>query len=174
MTAPVYEAIDDSGFLALIDPDAYVGFVDENWSFEQLCEHFLSQMREHHLLIWDTGMEFVWRVCVALKPVEQSGFREVSGFITSTDGWLLLTSYDSLTMAAQFEDVTLPEPQERNLLFRVEPGMYRCRIVQLHNHDYIPEPDSGIEDAEVHYIIELLRSQEPTEPWSAIPWFEVR
>jgi hypothetical protein len=150
---------DDSGFLALVDPDAYRGFVDENWERAQLLERFEEQTRLGRLLIWETGEENRWRVRVALEPVDVAGYAEIAGTIVSTEGRLLLTSYDSLTMAAQFEDVTLPEPRERNQVMDVEPGTYRCRIIQLHDHAESEEADSALADAEVHYVVELLRSE---------------
>lgn len=36
------EVSDDSGLLALIDPDAYEGFVGEDWTLDRLTAHFRS------------------------------------------------------------------------------------------------------------------------------------
>jgi hypothetical protein len=49
----ILEVTDDSGFLALVDPDAYESFVAEDWSLEQLIEHFKGEMAQGRLLIWD-------------------------------------------------------------------------------------------------------------------------
>ena len=95
---------DDSGFLGLIDPAAYQSFVGEDWTLEQIAARFKTQMAERRLLLWATGREDVWRVRIVLAPSEASGFQELVGPIVSSSGNLLLTSYDSLTMAAQFRD----------------------------------------------------------------------
>ena len=94
-------------------------------------------MRDRHLLIWGTGMELFWSIDVSFQPTRASGFREVVGSIDASRGRLLLTSYESLTMAAQFPDVTLPEAHERGQVLSVSPGLYDCRIVQL------SDPESG-------------------------------
>src|SRR5262245_52732498 len=89
-----FKITDDSGFLAIIAPDAYKGVVDAAWTEETIQEHFRRQMRERHLLAWGTGME-------------------------------------SLTMAAQFPDITLPQAQERGQILLMSRGLYDCRIIQL-------------------------------------------
>lgn len=154
-----FEITDDSGFLAVADPDAYHGFVDENWEREQLLARFEEQARLGRLLIWETGAEKRWRVRVQRTPAHATGFAEIAGTIVSTAGRLLLTSYESRTMAAQFDDVTLPEPSELDQIVRVEPGTYRCRIIQLHDHAESEENDGVVADAEVHYVVELLGSE---------------
>ncbi len=127
----VFEVTDDSGFLAIIDPDAYRGFVHADWTWDTIQEHFRREMRDRHLLIWATGMEHLWSIDVSFQPTRASGFREVVGSIDASRGRLLLTNYESLTMAAQFPDVTLPEAHERGQVLSVSPGLYNCRIVQL-------------------------------------------
>jgi hypothetical protein len=173
MDALFFDVTDDSGFLALVDPDAYAGFVDESWELEQLFERFVAQMRSRRLLIWGTERENVWRVRVQLTPAVLSGFREVAGTIAATQGRLLLTSYESLTMAAQFEDTTLPEPHESEQVIQVEPGTYRCRIIQLHDHADTEEHDRIVEAADVHYVLELLPSAAGEDPWRRVPWATV-
>lgn len=160
-----FEVIDDSGFLALVDPDAYASFVHENWNYLQLVEHFKAEMSVHQLLIWQTGMENTWKVEISFAPLEMQGFKELTGFIHVSKGRLLLTNYESLTMAAQFEDVILPEPHEKNLLLSVPTGFYQCRIPQIHNpisnhtHQY-HNPD---------FAIELIPSNDAGTAWAEIP-----
>jgi len=48
----VFQVTDDSGFLAIIDPDAYRGFVHADWTWGTIHEHFRREMRDRHLLIW--------------------------------------------------------------------------------------------------------------------------
>jgi hypothetical protein len=160
-----FKVTDDSGFLAIIDPDAYQGFVHVDWTWDTIQEHFAREMRERHLLIWGTGMENVWSIDVSLQPTRATGFREVVGSIDVSRGRLLVTSYDSLTMAAQFPDVTLPEEHEREQVLSVSPGLYDCRIIQLSD----PDSDAPFKEA-VSFIYEVTRATLPREVWSEIPW----
>ena len=37
---------DDSGFIAIIEPEKYISFVDEDWDLEKLAKHFKGQMKK--------------------------------------------------------------------------------------------------------------------------------
>ena len=162
------EVPDDSGFLALLVPTAYQSFVAENWDFELLRSHFLKQMALGTMLIWGTGLEGFWRVDVRVGTVDVQGFREVSGPLLVVGGSVLLTSYDSLTMAAQYSDVSLPQSHERDQLFELPDGYYTCRVVQMFDPD--TSDDSGSDDS-ADFVISLSPQSEPISPWSQIPWF---
>jgi len=163
------EVTDDSGFLALLDPDAYAGFVAEDWEYDQLVAHFVEQMRLRRLLIWATGAENTWRVEIGagVKPDDEP-FRAIDGGIVTTEGRLLLTSYEALTMAAQFDDVRLPEEHQRDQLLRVTPGSYACAIAQRYRPDRVASryAFSGAK----HFSVGLARRADLPEPWPAIPW----
>jgi len=156
---------DDSGFLAIIDPDSYRGFVHADWTWDAIQEHFKREMLDRHLLIWGTGMEHFWTIDVSLQPTEAAGFREVVGTINASRGRLLLTNYESLTMAAQFPDVTLPQAHEREQVLSVSPGFYDCRIIQLSD----PQSDAPFEEP-VNFVYEFTRATTPREPWNELPW----
>jgi hypothetical protein len=160
-----FKVTDDSGFLAIIDPDAYRGFVSSDWTWETIQQHFINEMRERHLLIWGTGLEHFWSIEVALEPAGASGFREVIGNIVSSRGRLLLTNYESLTMAAQSPDVSLPQAHEGEQVLSISPGLYDCRIIQLSD----PESDAPFEEP-INFIYELTRATSPREVWSGLPW----
>ncbi len=160
----LFKIPDDSGFLAIIDPDAYRGFVHADWTWDTIQEHFAREMRERHLLIWGTGLEHFWSIDVSLETTGAAGFREVTGSITASRGRLLLTNYESLTMAAQFPDVSLPQAHEREQVLSVSPGLYDCRIIQLSD----PESDAPLEES-VSFIYEFTRATSPRETWSEIP-----
>jgi hypothetical protein len=162
-----FEVTDDSGFLAIIDPDAYRGFVGAGWTWKAIQEHFAREMRERHLLIWGTGMEHFWRIDVSVAPTRAVGFRDLTGSITASQGRLLLTNYESLTMAAQFPTVTLPQAHEKEQILSISPGLYDCRIIQLSD----PESDAPFEEP-VNFIYEFTRAKSPRESWSEIPWSE--
>jgi hypothetical protein len=160
-----HEVTDDSGFLAIVDPDAYQGFIREDWTLDLLLEWFASEMAARHLLIWGTGLEKIWEIHASFQPTGVSGFREISGSIASSRGRLLLTNYESLTMAAQFADTSLPQSHERSNLLQVQPVLYDCRIVQLSD----PDTEAPFEE-KVSFIYEFTPTAQAKEAWSAIPW----
>src|SRR6476619_1874578 len=130
MERRLYEVTDDSGFLALIDPASYRSFVAADWTLDQLINRFREEMRDKRLLIWGTGREDLWRVEVRFHRSSIGGFREFTAPVYAAGGYLLLTNFESLTIAAQFDDVKLPEPHQTDLLIPVPTGSYSCRIVQ--------------------------------------------
>ena len=156
------------GAIAIVDPDAYSTFVSAEWETDDLDEHFRVEMAAKRLLIWETGMEATWRVQVHLSEVSLHGFREVTGPIIASQGRLLLTSYSSLSMAAQFPDITLPESHEVNRLLTLAPGEYRCRIIHMHNRDLITV--AGERVAEVNYHVAIVPSTSMLPVWVEPPW----
>lgn len=161
------EISDDTGFLGLIDPASYQTFIDENWTYEQIIEHFKEQMQLRRLLIWETGFEGFWRVCVEIgssKPT--AGFRSVTGPIIASTGQLLLVNYETLTMAAQYEDVTLPEKHLEHCRIGIEPGSYECQITQMFN----PESHDQNDDGDLDFILQLRRADQLSNYWLGIPW----
>lgn len=160
-----FEIPDDSGFLAIIDPDAYRGFVHSDWTLETIQKHFLKEMQERHLLIWHTGMEHMWRVGVSFEAGEVWAFREVVGSIAASQGRLLMTNYESLTMAAQSPDVGLPQRHEQEQVLSVAAGLYDCRIIQLSD----PASEASFEEP-TNFIYELTKSASSKAAWTEIPW----
>ncbi len=161
------EVSDDSGFLGILDPDGYESFVAADWELEQLTAHFRIQMRRERLLLWGTGCEGLWLVDVRRAPSGITGFREVTGTIESSAGRLALTNYESLTMAAQFEDVTLPQTHEQDQVLEVPRGRYRCRVVQFQ------DPDQELDEERVGFVVELTPTNEPHAAWDAFPWSDL-
>ncbi len=163
---------DDCGLLALYDPESYRPFIDENWTLEEILARFREAAAERSLLIWATGAEGNWRVAISQVPVQTSGVREVVGTIETRCGKLFVTSYDSLTMAAQFADEKLPPPHEAESYVSVEPGLHRCRVLQMYDPDAAMSP-SVFEQTTPHFIIELLPTDDLLAPWQAVPWLRL-
>jgi hypothetical protein len=165
-----FEATDDSGFLALVDHHAYQGFVDADWTHDRLWTHFRAAMAERSLLLWGTGREDVWTVDIVVDgPAPPAGFRRTIGPIRVTAGQLHLVNYESLTMAAQFDDVRLPERHLQDLVFDVPTGTYGCEIVQL------DDPDGDFEDLDgdrrtVPDFVLSLTTGRAVEPWREPAW----
>ena len=165
MTSKLFEVTDDSGFLAILDPDAYEGFVGPDWELDQLLAKLKDQMAAQRLLVWGTGQANTWRVEVRPPAAGLRGFRQVTGRLVSTRGRLLITNYESLSMAAQFPDVSLPEPHEENQIVDVGPGKYRCRITQIRDPDSV-----GAGPGPCDFVLEIESSNEADPPWPDIPW----
>lgn len=165
---PVLEVTDDSGFLALVVPAAYETFVASHWTFDQIMAHFKAQMARRSLLMWGTGLEGFWKVDVTLKKTKVTGFREVIMPLQIVGGSLLLTNYESLTMAAQFKDVRLPEKHQENLLVSLSDGDYTCRIIQMFN----PEQEETGGDGKPDFVVELQKATGNIAALNSIPWFD--
>lgn len=165
----MFEVTDDSGFLALVDPESYVRFVDEDWTLNQLVAHFKAEMSNQRLLIWGTGSEGFWRVEVSRARTTSNAFREIVGPITASSGDLLLTNYESLTMAAQFRDVPFPEEHDKDLIFSLPAGTYNCRVLQL----FDPEEDIDAPADGPGFVVELLADEPIISPWREIPWSDI-
>jgi hypothetical protein len=158
---------DDTGFLAVIVPATYEGFVDKDWQLDQLMAHFRAQMAKRSLLIWGTGLGGFWRVDVRLQPSSAKGYREAPGPLRVTGGHVLVTNYESLTMAAQYQHVRLPQQHERAQLVELPDGDYCCRVVQM----FDPDEDCSAGEDEPDFILEFGGALETMPAWSAIPWF---
>jgi hypothetical protein len=156
-----FTVTDDSGFLAIIDPDSYRGFVGEDWTYESLLEHLAREMQRRSLLVWATS-EHGGTWTITTEAANHAG-RSVTGTIVSTSGRLCITNYESLTMAAQFADVALPEPHMADLLFDVEAGTLQCTVTQIHDDDSMPGP---------HFAISLSPAGSMGPAWSRPAWYE--
>jgi hypothetical protein len=167
-----YEVPDDDGFLGLVDPDSYVGFVERDWTLEHLVARLRAQMQQRRLLLWGTGREGMWRVRVDFDTAAPRGFREVTGPIVSARGRLLLTHWGALTMAASYVDAPFPEPHQSNLLLKIPPGSYRCTIVQLQDPDVDP-PEKLSLRPNADFVLALTADDGSQAPWVDFPWTEL-
>lgn len=158
--------------LALVDPDAYDGFIDANWTYEKILERFRAAMTLRQLLIWETGLEGIWRVRISDDDGQSReaphGFRSVRGTI-QTSGKLYLVNYETLSMVAQFEDEKIDSPHKSRFALTVTPDTYQVTVVQMFN------PDTQInEPPEVDFNI-YLKAASQTEalpaPWTGIAWY---
>lgn len=160
----MFRVTDDSGFLAIVDPDAYPTFLGADWDWKMIQRHFVKQMQGGALLIWGTGREETWEVHIG-EPVPGGSFRAIEGTIWASSGRLHLTSFDDLSYAASYDDATLPLPHSGENVLVVQPGTYRCMIEQLRD----PEGD----EEEHGFRITLCQVDEmQAAPWREIPWFE--
>ena len=162
----IYKITDDSGFMGIIDNHKYRSFVNENWNFEQLITHFKQEMSNHSLLLWATGIENTWKVKFQNRFSDENGYREMIGNIIVTNNELYLINYESLTMAAQFENLVLPEKHMQGLKIPLKNGIYKFRIVQLND----PKLFSSNEDVDI--LVECELTTDIEYKWHKIPWYE--
>jgi hypothetical protein len=161
------DVTDDSGYLALVDPDAYQSFIGVDWTLEDVVRRFLEQMAQRRLLIWATGLDGSWRVQVNDRRSAREGFRSTAGPITVTAGRLLLTNYESLTMAAQFEDERLPLRHELDRIIELPAADYDCHVVQLFDPDDL---DDSVDDRDLDFVLEIVPAERGASAWARIPW----
>jgi hypothetical protein len=141
--------IDGSGFIAVVNPNKYLSFVDENWEFPQLLNHFVEEMNKQSLIIWSTGLQNTWTVLFSNTPSDQKAFREISKSIIVTDEHLFLTNYEDLSMAAQFPEEKIPSSHNSILAIKLNNGNYIFSIRQMfdptnYSHDQSDKPDFEI------------------------------
>lgn len=158
------EIDDESGFMAIFDPDAYESFVSEDWEFDQLLSHFYAQMQARSILIWGTGFGGCWRVGIESAPTAEAGFRCLSGSIKVSKNRLCLINYESLTMGAQNRQRQLPE-KHLDFSFPLVSGTYNCTVKQLFDNSTQSRATEGLD-----FIIEILPATQAETAWSLIPW----
>lgn len=144
----ILQMSDDSGFLGIANYDKYDSFLSPNWDFEMMQEKIVNEMNSHHLLFWGTGMENVWKIKIDTKDTTQDVFREERGVIEVTNKKLYLTNYETLTMAAQFGHIKLPEKHQENLSIELPNGKYMIKFRQLINPNNLT-PNSEVFDFEI-------------------------
>ncbi|MDC0230670.1 hypothetical protein OAK19_01770 [Aureispira] len=136
-----FEISDDASFLGLINTDQYNSFVDENWEFEQVKERIINESNKGHLLFWGTDIPNFWTVRICDQPIAKEAFKSFEGKIKVTNSRLYLINYESLTLAAQFEEEQLPEEHLADLYVKLQNAVYNVTIRQLF------DPEKGeIED----------------------------
>ena len=158
---------DDSGILAVVDSSRYKAFVHEYWTLEQLLDRFRTSMADRAMLVWSPGEEGNWRVSAELGPPSRAGLRSMEGTIQVSGSGLHLVSYDSLTMAAQFSDETIPQPHEVTNFVKLAPGLYRCSVTHLHS-EYQGEGNSEVDNP--HCILSFQPSDDLLPPWYTVAW----
>jgi hypothetical protein len=167
---------DDTGMLALVDPIAYKGFIDRDWTYDQIVERFREAMTLKQLLIWETGFEGIWRVRISddddRSGEAAQGFRSITGPI-QTSGTLYLVNYETLSMVAQFEDERIDSPGKLRFCFTVKPDIYNVTIVQMFNPAAQTDDSPAVDPPAVDFNI-YLQSASQTEavaaPWNGIAW----
>lgn len=153
----LFSEVDEDGFVALVCPGAYAGYVGPDWTLEQVVERFLAQMNAQVLFVAHPGPDLAnGRLRISNRPSTLAAQREASGFLRVGDDGLWLTDYTQLTMAAQFDDERAIA--RHHIQLPVPGGTYRVTIRQA---DSSPTVELVIQEAEEH---------ERPSSFDAVPW----
>ncbi|USK56175.1 hypothetical protein LIS82_06720 [Cytobacillus solani] len=130
----------DTNFIGVANAAKYKSFVDEDWEFDSLLQHFGDEMKQGHLLVFqmtEEGIEYSWKVDVRVgtEEIAHTCFRKAAGYIEVTENQLYLVDYDCLTMAAQFEDQNVPDQNCSDYKIDIENGYYKVEVLQYYNVD---------------------------------------
>ncbi|AYN20103.1 hypothetical protein [Alcaligenes aquatilis] len=133
MTQPDFELfvqVDGDGFVALVCPNAYSGYVGDDWTLAQITGRFLEQMNAQTLFVAHPGADLACeplRISNRLSPIAAN--REASNILLVGNDGLWLTDYTQLTMAAQFHDARPIADHHTHV--PVSTGNYRVTLRQL-------------------------------------------
>ena len=161
----------DASMVSLIDCARYASFVSRNWDEDRrLVKHLIAQANQRSILSWGTGFETDWRFEVRHGITDEAGFRAFTGYIACSDNALYLANFDSLTMAAQFEDNQLPDPETAACKIPLANGLYQVRVVQL------VDPDTNwwdtLGEAQPAFLLELAPFAGEPSPCVDLPWVQ--
>lgn len=162
----IIEIDDDSGILGLANISDYESFVSPNWDkSNQLWKHFQEQTNAQNLLVWSCGDGGdLYRIKVSEGFSDTNGYRESTGTLFPKDGIIHIVSYTALTMAAQFEDYTVPTDTEKDYVFRTEKTPQKVRVIQM----YDPRSVDYDKFPEFHFLIEYESGQ--ADSWDGMNW----
>jgi len=163
-----FEMSSDYGCLAILDPSSYLGFVSENWELEQLKDHIRNENSRGHIVAWGVT-SCNWNIEVHFSEPATEGYRSYSSCI-ETAGELLLTTYDSITMAAQFSDTVLPEAHEIEQVIKLSKGIYKITVVQNFPTELIDSEELW-DLAGTHYFIYICKTSTNENRKGELPWF---
>jgi hypothetical protein len=120
----------DSGFLGIINTHLYKAFVNEDWEYEDIENHIINEMKNHSILFWKT--EYEDEIVVEINEVNKiikNKENEFIGSIKVTNEELYLINYESITMAAAYEDIKLPEEHLKEYKIKLPNGNYDIKII---------------------------------------------
>ncbi|BDS13746.1 hypothetical protein [Aureispira anguillae] len=163
----LFEISDDASFLGLINTDLYASFIGENWEFDQLKQRILTESKKGHLLFWGTEVPNFWTIRICNHPISNQESKSFQAQIKVSNSRLYLINYESITLAAQFEDEQLPESHLEDLYVSLENGIYNVTVRQLFDieQDLIEEEMLGFE-----IILQKTTSTTPSNTFKQLIW----
>jgi len=157
-----YKISDDSGFMGIANLNKYESFVDSNWDFEMLKKRIVDQINLNNILFWSTGREDIWNVQVTTSAnlASNNFYRIEEGLIEVTDEKLYLVNYETLSMAAQFKHIKLPEDHLTELYIELENGFYLVELRQTTK----PTEVANKEDVDFEIRLEIIEDESDYYP----------
>lgn len=160
-TEPMNLEVDDDGFVCVVAPDSYEGFVDEDWTLDRLLARFVEQMNRGSLFVVYPGPDCAnSEILFGTEQTPTNAGREASGIVEVGAAGLWLTDYAELTMAAQFSDESPIASYSHHL--PVTAGRYR---ITIREHAAQDEPTFvlTVSPASADTVVQQV----------SVPWFEV-
>ncbi|QET05024.1 hypothetical protein FOB72_23490 [Cupriavidus pauculus] len=160
----LHSKVDEDGFVAVVCPDEYSGYVGEDWTLQQMLSRFTEQMNNGTLFAVCLGPNLAdLPLRIADAPSKLNAQREVSGFLRVHHGGAWLTDYGQLTMAAQFSD---ERPlRQFHIRLPLSPGEYWATFRQFaRSHEDHVEPAAEL-------VISAAEPGDSPSKFDAFPWF---
>lgn len=154
------EITDDSGFIGIANLHKYKSYISEDWDYQSMSKRIIQQINSHNIVFWSTGLENIWRVLIDDKQSGDKSFREEKSIIEVTNNKIHLINFETLTMAAAFKEIKLPEKHLQNLDYHTENGKYSVKIRQMYNPEIISQ-----DPIKVHFEIILNRKSNMSNTW---------
>lgn len=126
-----FEILDDAGFLGLVNAQLYRSFIKEDWEFSEVKERIINECKKGHVLFWGTEFPNFWTIRICDQPIAEQDFKSFQAQLHVSDSKLYLINYESITLAAQFEDEQLPNDDLETLYVSLENGIYNITVRQL-------------------------------------------
>ena len=161
----------DTNFIGLVNCELYNSFLDEDWEFEQLLDHFVLEMNQNHILVFqmtNKGFEHSWNIEIKFgkQKLVKDYFRKFEGYIKVTNNELYLVDYDCLTMAAQFKDEYIPDKNCSRFKVKLENGTYRVNIYQFYNVDI----DEYFGSDDIDILFEFIKGYNYKNQANSVIW----
>lgn len=150
---------DDSGFIGIANLSTYDAYIGQDWDFDSFKNRIVKEMKRNTILFWSTGHEAEWSVLITTHKEAQfpNPYRSEEALIEVTHSRLHLVNYETLTMAAQFNTVQLPEHHLKDQYIELENGTYLVEFGQIQNPEH-----NGAKEA-VDFEIKLEKLENPSE-----------
>ena len=157
--------IDYDGFICLVCPASYDGFVGADWSVEQIQSKFVDQMNTGSLFVAYPGPDLAGQsLRISGVASEAPCLRETHGLLQVGEDGLWLTDYSELTMAAQFSDSR--PVGDYHVRLPVPAGFFRITVRQ-----FAQSWEDELEPA-AELVITAPFENEPAMLHQAVPWFD--
>ena len=162
----------DGTLIALVNTSKYQSYVGEGWYEDnKLTSHLITEANKLNILAWGSGFECDWIVEFNDGISSKSGFREFTGFLDVQENAVHLINYDSLTMAAQFDDIQLPDKETSKYRVDIPSGLYKFRILQL--VDTSQDGWWDVFENKPAFIIEYEPVSSGSNNMHEVPWFSL-